>query len=246
MSEHTSQQQGDDRPFKGRQVVSFVRRGSRLQGPREEYWERHADDFVIDVPRLHSSTSVHPDFRLDPEAEYGRTAPLTVEIGSGLGEAIAARAQQQPERDFLAVEVYVPGIAGLLGRIGNAGLTNVRAVNADAVDVLSTMIEPGSVDEVWTFFSDPWPKTKHHKRRLVQPEFAAIVAKALRPGGTWRLATDWQDYAEQMLEVTGGEPAFENPHGGFSPRFDGRILTSFERKGIEAGREIFDLELRRR
>lgn len=239
-------QQSGDQQYRGRQVVSFVRRGSRLQGPREAYWEQHADDFVIDVPREHSSTSVHPDFRLDREVEYGRTASFTVEIGSGLGEAIAARAAEQPESDFLAVEVYVPGIAGLLGRIGNAGLTNVRAVNADAIDVLSVMIEPASVDEVWTFFPDPWPKTKHHKRRLVQPAFAEIVATALRPGGTWRLATDWQEYAEQMLEVTDGTAAFENPHGGYAPRFEGRILTSFERKGTAAGREIFDLEVRKR
>lgn len=236
----------NDQQYRGRQVVSFVRRGSRLQGPREAYWEQHADDFVIDVPREHSSTSVHPDFRLDVQAEYGRVAPLTIEIGSGLGEAIAARAAEDPERDFLAVEVYLPGIAGLLGKIGNAELTNVRAVNADAIDVLETMIEPGSVDEIWTFFSDPWPKTKHHKRRLVQPRFAQIVAAALKPGGVWRLATDWQDYAEQMLEVTDAAAEFENPHGGYAPRYEGRILTSFERKGIEAGREIFDIEVCRR
>ena len=235
----------EQQPFPGRQIVSFVRRGSRLTGPREDYWNDHADDFVIDVPREHSSTSVHPDFTFDAVAEYGREAPLTIEIGSGLGEAIAARAEQQPERDFMAVEVYVPGVAGLLGRIGKAGLTNVRAVNADAHDVLGSMIPAGTVDEVWTFFADPWPKKRHHKRRLVQPEFASIVARALRPGGTWRLATDWQEYAEQMLEVTDGAADFENPHAGYAPRFEGRILTSFERKGMDAGREIFDLELRR-
>lgn len=241
-----NEQSVDDQPFQGRQIVSFVRRGSRLVGPRETYWQEHADDFVIDVPREHSSTSVHPDFKFDAVAEYGREAPLTIEIGSGLGEAIAARAEQQPERDFMAVEVYVPGVAGLLGRIGKAGLSNVRAVNADAIDVLGSMIPAGTVDEVWTFFADPWPKKRHHKRRLVQPEFAAIVATALRPGGTWRLATDWQEYAEQMLEVTDAAAEFDNPHGGYAPRFEGRILTSFERKGMDAGREIFDIEARRR
>ena len=150
----------------------------------------------------------------------------------------------------MAVEVYVPGVAGLLGRIGEAGLSNVRAVNADAIDVLGSMIPAGTVDQVWTFFADPaWPKKRHHKRRLVQPRVRCDCRRPgeLRPGGTWRLATDWQEYAEQMLEVTDAAARVsDNPHGGYAPRFEGRILTSFERKGMDAGREIFDVEARRR
>ena len=254
-----------------RQPVSFVRRGTRLQGRRQQAWDEHADAFVVDVPRHVADTSVHPDYVFDAAEEFGRTAPLTVEIGSGLGEAIVAAAEANPERDFLAVEVYRPGLANTLLRIGQRGLTNVRVVQANAPEVLGSMLAAGSVDELWVFFPDPWHKTKHHKRRMVKDSFAELAARVLAPGGTWRLATDWSGYAQQMREVVAASPDFRNAHdgersgaaspltaawasgvdceptgeqdetGGWAPRFEGRVLTSFENKALKAGRVIFDV-----
>ena len=267
----------EDLSYYRSEPVSFVRRGTRLHGKREEAWERQAGRFVIDVPRHHADTSVHEDAAFDAEAVYGRRAPLTVEIGSGLGEAIAHAAVDHPERNFLAVEVYRPGLAQLMVRIEQKGLANVRAVQANAPEVLDVMLAPGSVDELWVFFPDPWHKAKHHKRRLVKESFAAKAARALAPGGIWRLATDWSNYAEQMREVLDASPDFESLHpgeraggdspltrvrrggleghepepdftddrGGWAPRWDGRMLTSFEGKAHKAGRLVFDLAYRR-
>lgn len=254
-----------------RQPVSFVRRGTRLQGRRQAAWDEHADAFVVDVPRHVADTSVHPDYVFDAEAEFGREAPLVVEIGSGLGEAIVAAAEADPARNYLAVEVYKPGLANTLLRIAQRGLTNVRVVQANAPEVLGSMLPAGSAAELWVFFPDPWHKTKHHKRRLVRDSFAQLAARALAPGGLWRLATDWSGYAQQMREVIASSPEFRNAHdgelagsaspltaawasgvdceatgdvdgvGGWAPRFDGRVRTSFENKAHQAGRVIFDL-----
>jgi tRNA (guanine-N7-)-methyltransferase len=261
--------------------VSFVRRGTRLQGRRQQAWDEHAESFVVDVPRHVADTSVHPDYVFDAEAEFGRSAqeghraPLVVEIGSGLGEAVVAAAEASPERNFLAVEVYRPGLANTLLRIGQRGLTNVRVVQANAPEVLGTMLPEGSVTELWVFFPDPWHKTKHHKRRLVNDSFAQLAARVLAPGGLWRLATDWSGYAQQMRDVVAASPHFRNAHdgeragaespltaawtsgvdceptgetdtvGGWAPRFEGRVLTSFENKALKAGRVIFDLTAER-
>lgn len=230
------------------QPVSFVRRGSRLQGRRQKAWEEHADNYVIDVPRHVADTSVHPEFILDAEAVYGRKAPLIVEIGSGLGEAVVHAAAENPETDFLAVEVYRPGLAQTLLKVAARGLTNVRVVQANAPEVLATMIRPASLAEVWVFFPDPWHKAKHEKRRLVTPAFAEQVAAALCPGGIWRLATDWEHYAQQMRQVGDASSSFTNLNpsaDGWAPRFAGRILTSFENKAHQAGRSIHDLAYRK-
>jgi tRNA (guanine-N7-)-methyltransferase len=259
------------------QPVSFVRRGSRLQGRRQQAWEDYAARFVVDVPRRQADTSVHPGFVFDAAAAFGRKAPLVVEIGSGLGEAVVNAAEQYPDRNFLAVEVYRPGLAQTLLRIGQRGLTNVRVVQANAPEVLSTMLPEDSVSEVWVFFPDPWHKTRHIKRRLVKDSFAPLVARVLEAGGLWRLATDWSDYAVQMRDVLDTAADFQNMHagersgadspltrvwasgaegrvptadlddkGGWAPRFEGRIVTSFENKAHRAGREIFDLTYRRK
>jgi tRNA (guanine-N7-)-methyltransferase len=254
-----------------RQPVSFVRRGTRLQGRRQAAWDQHADAFVIDVPRHVADTSVHPDYVFDAAAEFGREAPLVVEIGSGLGEAVVAAAEANPEKDFLAVEVYRPGLANTLLRIAQRGLTNVRVAQANAPEVLGSMLPAGSVAELWVFFPDPWHKAKHHKRRMVKDSFAELAARALAPGGLWRLATDWSSYAQQMRDVVASSPDFRNAHdgehtgstspltaawasgvdceatgesdevGGWAPRFEGRVLTSFENKALTAGRVVFDL-----
>ncbi|WP_293695754.1 tRNA (guanosine(46)-N7)-methyltransferase TrmB [uncultured Agrococcus sp.] len=236
----------NENPLYRERPVSFVRRGSRLQGRRQQLWDDYADRFVIDVPRDVGATSIDPGFRLDPEQTFGRDAPLVIEIGTGLGEAIAAGAAAHPEKNFLGIEVYRPGIASLLGHAAQANVSNVRAVLANAPDVLETMLPASSVAEAWMFFPDPWHKKRHHKRRLVQPYFVDLVARVLRPGGTWRLATDWQEYAEHMLDVTDASEHFTNPNDGYAQRFDGRTLTSFEKKAGQAGRAIFDIELTRR
>lgn len=241
-----------------RQPFSFVRRGDRLSPKRQKYWDKYAEGMVLEIPRVMTDTSVDPEYRLDQKAVFGREAPLVVEIGSGLGEAIVNHAKAHPEMDHLAVEVYSPGIADLLQKAAMAGVTNVRVAQANAPEVLDGMLEPGSVREVWVFFPDPWHKTKHHKRRLVSPSFVDLVAGVLEPGGLWRLATDWQEYAVVMREVIDARPeVFENlhpgpladegnPQVGWAPRWDGRILTSFERKALEAGRTPRDLTYRKR
>jgi tRNA (guanine-N7-)-methyltransferase len=279
----------------GGRPVSFVRRGTRLQGRRQAAWELHAERWAVNVPRHVANTSVHPDYTFDAEAEFGRTAPLIVEIGSGLGDAICHAAEQNPETDFLAVEVYTPGLANTLIKINSRGLSNVRVVEANAPEVLATMLPEGSVSELWVFFPDPWHKSRHHKRRLIQPEFAELAARALKKGGLWRIATDWSNYAVHVRDVLADSKDFENLHtgerrgpesplthvwqsgvesvvggapvregrapvstehtgpnegvdetGGWAPRFEGRIRTSFEAKAHEAGRLIFDLCYRRR
>ncbi|MGJ9403011.1 tRNA (guanosine(46)-N7)-methyltransferase TrmB [Arthrobacter sp. KK5.5] len=267
----------DDLSYYRTEPVSFVRRGTRLHGRRQEAWERQSGRFLLEVPRHHADTSVHANFGFDAAAAFGRVAPLTVEIGSGLGEAVADAAERHPERDFLAVEVYRPGLAQLMVRIEQKGLTNVRAVQANAPEVLDVMLRPGSVDELWVFFPDPWHKVRHHKRRLVKASFADKAARVLAPGGTWRLATDWSNYAEQMRETLDSSADFKNLHpggdagpegtltrvrrggleghegeseftderGGWAPRFDERVLTSFEGKALKAGRLVFDLAYRR-
>lgn len=240
-----------------RQPLSFVRRGDRLTGRRLKAWEEHSENYVLDIPRELTDTSVAPEASFDQQVLYGRTAPLTVEIGSGLGEAIVARAENQPETNFLAVEVYTPGIADLLRKAHSAGVENVRVAQANAPELLDNMLEENSVDELWVFFPDPWHKTRHHKRRLISPEFASKVARVMKPGGIWRLATDWEEYALVMRDVLDAHPDFENLHagegateedpaGGWAPRWEGRILTSFERKAGEAGRRAHDLTYRRK
>ena len=258
------------------QPVSFVRRGTRLQGRRQKAWDDHAATLAVDVPRHIADTSVHPEYVFDAAAEFGRTAPLVVEIGSGLGEAVVHAATENPEKDFLAVEVYTPGLAQTIQKIVAAGIDNVRVVQANAPEVLGTMLPAGSASEVWVFFPDPWHKTKHNKRRMVKESFAPLVARVLAPGGLWRLSTDWSAYAEQMRAVGEASPDFGNVHdgeragshspltearrsgvdcevngepdavGGWAPRFEGRVLTSFENKAHKAGRVIFDLTFQRK
>jgi tRNA (guanine-N7-)-methyltransferase len=219
-----------------REVLSYSRRGSRFTPSQRDAWEKHAADWVI------------PDEAVDqPGADlaewFGREAPLVVEIGSGVGEATAALAAARPGDNVLAVEVWRPGVAAALAEVSRAGAGNVRFCSVDAAWVMRHLVAPGELAELWTFFPDPWPKKRHHKRRLVDDAFAHLAATRLRPGAVWRLATDWDDYAEQMQAVLGGEPLLE---GGVVPRWSERPVTKFERKGLAAGRRITDLRYRRR
>ena len=173
---------------------------------------------------------------------FGRTAPIIVEIGSGVGEATAALAAARPSYDVVALEVWRPGVAHTLGLVAEAGADNVRLLSVDAVVGLRHLFGAGEVEELWTFFPDPWPKKRHHKRRLVTPEFAALAASRLRPDGVWRLATDWADYAGQMRPSSTPSRSLE---GGPVDRWSERPVTKFERKGRDADRAIVDLAYRR-
>jgi len=250
-------------PFQ-RRTVSFVRRDDRLRPRLQRAWDEHRQALVIDVPRVEASMSVAPGFVLDAVRDFGRVAPLVVEIGSGTGDAVVQGARARPGTNFLAVEVYRPGLAATVTKIVRHDLTNIRLVQADAVQVLEHMLRRGSIAEIWVFFADPWHKMRHRKRRLVNSGFADLAASRLEPGGTLRLATDWADYARQMRDVLAACGSLTNSFGGqlgpshlcpgntlpgsetgFAPRFEGRVMTRFEQKALALGRTIYDLELRR-
>jgi len=183
---------------------------------------------------------------LDLEQAFGRRAPKILEVGFGMGETTAAIAQAHPESDYLGIEVHSPGVGALLRRIEALGLSNVRVVQHDAIDVVEQMIAPGTLDGVHVFFPDPWPKKRHHKRRLLQPEFVRLLATRMRSGAYLHAATDWEDYAAQMLEVFSAEPLLENTAPGFAPRPEGRPLTKFESRGARLGHGVWDLLFVRR
>jgi tRNA (guanine-N7-)-methyltransferase len=183
---------------------------------------------------------------LDLDRAFGRSAPRVLEIGFGMGDATAAIAAAAPGSDFLGVEVHPPGVGALLRQISERGLGNVRIVQHDAVEVLQHMIAPGSLAGVHVFFPDPWHKKRHRKRRLIQPDFVHDLALRLAPGGTLHCATDWQPYAEQMLEVLSGEALLVNTAAGYAPRPACRPLTKFEQRGTALGHGVWDLVFQRK
>lgn len=182
---------------------------------------------------------------LDFEAVFNRRAPRILEIGFGMGEGLAETAAAHPDHDYLGVEVHTPGVGALLKQIGERGLANVRVIQHDAVDVLTHMLAPLSLAGLHIFFPDPWHKKRHHKRRLIQPPLVQLLASRLQPGGYIHLATDWQDYAGQMLAVLSAEPLLRNTVAGYAPRPDTRPLTKFEQRGIRLGHGVWDLVFRR-
>ena len=177
----------------------------------------------------------------DWSAVFGRNAPRVLEIGFGMGDATAQIAASRPGTDFIGVEVHPPGVGALLQRIDAAQLGNLRIVQFDAVQVLRQMIAPRSLDGLHIYFPDPWPKKRHHKRRLIQPEFVHLAVSRLRPGGYLHCATDWQPYAEHMLEVLRGEPQLTNTAADYAPRPDWRPVSKFERRGLKLGHGVWDL-----
>jgi tRNA (guanine-N7-)-methyltransferase len=214
-----------------RTVKSFHVRRGRMTSSQEQALERLWPAYGLDV-----------DGRpLDPEALFGRRAPLVLEIGCGMGEATAEMAAAQPDRDLVAVDVHPPGLGALLRRVEKAGLGHVRVAHGDALDLLGDMLPPESLAEVRLFFPDPWPKKRHHKRRIVTPVFCDLVAGRLQPGGLLHVATDWAPYAEVVDEVLDAHPAFTV--GGPVPW---RPVTRFERQGREAGRPSRDIVARLR
>jgi len=229
-----------------REVVSYVRRSARMNPSQAKAFQAHAGRLVVTVPTRETSTSIAEDAAVDWASEFGRTAPLIVEIGPGRGESLAALARRRPDADIVAFEVFEPAVASALARLAREGLTNVRLVVANGAEGLERLFAPASLRELWTFFPDPWHKARHHKRRLVSPALAALAASRLEAGGLWRLATDWPDYARAMREVLDAEPALENAHGGWAPRWAERPVTKYEARGAAAGRPIHDLTYRRR
>ncbi|HNT38684.1 MAG TPA: tRNA (guanosine(46)-N7)-methyltransferase TrmB [Rubrivivax sp.] len=214
-----------------RPVRSYVLRAGRMGSGQQRALAELGPRFVLPFrPQA-----------LQPAAVFGREAPLVLEIGFGMGDATAAIAAARPQTDFLGVEVHEPGVGALLRRIGEHGLTNLRIVRHDAVEVLQQMIAPGSLAAVHVFFPDPWPKKRHHKRRLVQPPLVALVASRLAPGGVLHCATDWEPYAEQMLQVLGSEPLLANTAAAYAPRPAYRPQTKFEARGLRLGHGVRDL-----
>lgn len=219
-----------------RPIRSFVLRVSRTSNAQQRAVDELLPRFGIEFePRL-----------VDLDAVFGRRAPRILEIGFGMGEVTAQLAQLHPERDYLGIEVHTPGVGNLLKLIKEHGLANLRIVRHDAVEVLRQMIPADSFDGVHVFFPDPWPKKRHHKRRLVQPGFVHLLASRIRPGGYLHFATDWEDYATQMLEVLAAEPLLTNTATGFAVRPGSRPQTKFETRGLKLGHEVRDLLFHRR
>ncbi|HCU53895.1 MAG TPA: tRNA (guanosine(46)-N7)-methyltransferase TrmB [Gammaproteobacteria bacterium] len=220
-----------------RPVRSFVRREGRFTTA-----QRRAVDSLL--PKYGVPEGDEP---IDFTALFGRAAPVHLEIGFGNGEALAAMARLHPEINFLGIEVHRPGVGALLQRLEAEALSNVRVISADAVDVLSRRIPDQSLSALYLFFPDPWPKLRHHKRRLVQPGLVSLVRHKLQIGGLWHLATDWEDYARHMLVVLTDAEGFDNATGPgqFAARPESRPLTRFERRGQKLGHGVWDLVFRR-
>ncbi len=219
-----------------RRVRSYVLRAGRIGTGQQRALRELAPRYVL-------------QFRTEPldvATAFGRTAPLVLEIGFGMGDATAAIAAASPQFDFLGVEVHPPGVGALLRHIEARQLHNLRIVQHDVVAVLQHMLAPASLAGAMVFFPDPWPKKRHHKRRLIQPPFVALLASRLVPGATLHLATDWAPYAQQMLHVLSAEPLLVNTADGFAPRPDYRPLTKFEQRGARLNQPAQDLVFRRR
>ena len=220
-------------------IRSFVLRQGRVSNAQLRYYEgMMAEIGVPYVPAPHNLDTV-----------FGRSAevaPKILEIGFGMGETSATIAAANPQNDYLGIEVHTPGVGSLCKLIAEGGLTNLRIIQHDAVEVLRDMILPETLSGVHIFFPDPWPKARHHKRRLIQPALVALLASRLKPGAYIHCATDWENYAEQMLEVLSAETSLENTAAGYAPRPDYRPLTKFEQRGIRLGHGVWDVIFRKK
>jgi len=217
-------------------IRSFVHRRGHITAGQQEALDRLLPQWSI-------------PFRAAPlnfEQAFGRAAPTILEIGFGMGETTEKIALARPGDNFLGVEVFNAGVGAMLKRIEASGLQNLRIIQHDAVEVVRDMIPPDSLDGVHIYFPDPWPKARHHKRRLIQPPFIQLLASRIKPGGYIHCATDWQNYAEQMLVVLGGEPLLENTSDSYAPRPDFRPLTKFETRGLKLGHGVWDLIFKRK
>jgi tRNA (guanine-N7-)-methyltransferase len=220
-----------------RRIRSFVLREGRMTGAQQrafdDYWSRFGMDYAGAVQDL--------------DARFGRHAPRVLEIGFGNGEALAWASEHDPARDFIGAEVHGPGVGRLMNALAARDARNVSVYRHDVVEVLERDIAPGALSEVRIWFPDPWPKKRHHKRRLIQPEFVALLASRTAPAGLLHLATDWQEYAEHMLAVLGAAPDWRNAvgPGAYAEKPDWRIETHFERRGLNLGHGVWDLLYRK-
>lgn len=232
----TIEQESDRRDH----IRSFVLRQGRVSNAQQRYYDEGMPRFGIPYAAA----------ALDLNAVFGRVAPKFLEIGCGMGETTATIAAAHPQHDYLGLEVHTPGVGSLLKEIATRELANLRVIQHDAVEVVRDMIPPGSLAGIHVYFPDPWPKKRHHKRRLIQPAFVHELALRLAPGGYLHCATDWEEYAQQMLEVLGAEPLLANTadaqSGGFALRPDWRPQTKFETRGLRLGHGVWDVLFRRR
>ena len=219
-----------------RPIRSFVLRQGRVSNAQQRAHQTLLPQFGIPyAPRL-----------IDLDEVFGRHAPRILEIGFGMGETTATIAAQHPENDYLAIEVHTPGVGSLLKAVAEQKLANVRIVQHDAVEVLQNMIAPQTFDGVHVFFPDPWPKKRHHKRRLLQPAFVALLADRMKPGAYVHVATDWEEYAQYILSVLHNNPQLENTARDYAPRPPYRPETKFESRGLKLGHGVWDIVFRRR
>lgn len=218
-----------------RSIRSFVIRAGRLTKGQEGALERQWANMGLEIAQG----------PINPAEVFGRTAPVVLEIGYGMGHSLVEMAQAAPGKDFIGVEVHLPGVGALLQGAETAGITNLRTYKEDAIEVLK-LLPDHSIDTVQLFFPDPWQKKKHHKRRIVQPEFAQSLRRVLKPGGIFHMATDWEPYKEHMLEIMDVEPGFENiaGNGQCVPRPEHRPYTKFEKRGENKGHGVWDMMYR--
>ncbi|GGC08611.1 tRNA (guanine-N(7)-)-methyltransferase [Oxalicibacterium flavum] len=217
-------------------IRSFVTRAGRVSNAQARAFDEFGPRFTLPYQKA----------VLNVEETFGRKAPVIFEIGFGMGETTATIATGMPDKDFIGVEVHTPGVGSLLKLAGEGNLANVRIIQHDAYEVLTHMIAPESLDGVHVFFPDPWHKARHNKRRLIQPPMVALLSSRLKSGGYLHCATDWQEYAEQMLEVLGAEPTLQNTADGYAPRPDYRPVTKFENRGLKLGHGVWDLVFRKK
>lgn len=221
-------------------IRSFVLRQGRVSNAQHRYHEEM-------MPKVGIPYRPEP---LDLNAAFGRGSddrrPKVLEIGFGMGETTATIAAAHPDIDYIGIEVHTPGVGSLLKQIAEGGLHNLRVIQHDAVEVVRDMVPPASLAGIHVFFPDPWPKKRQQKRRLIQPPFVALLASRLAPGAYFHCATDWEEYAQQMLEVLAAEPTLDNTAPGFAPRPDYRPLTKFEQRGLRLGHGVWDVVFRRK
>ena len=229
-----------------RRIRSYVLRAGRITAAQQRALEELWPKYGLEMPT--TGVAERTSAALELDRVFGRHAPRSLEIGFGNGDNLLGLARAHAERDFIGVEVHRAGVGHLLLEAAAAELQNLRVICHDAVEVLQRLIAPAALDEILILFPDPWHKKRHHKRRLIQTEFVELLASRLADGGRLQLATDWQPYAEQMLEVIGASPQFVNRAGerGFMPRPEWRALTRFERRGQRLGHGVWDLSFERR
>ncbi|TSA52532.1 MAG: tRNA (guanosine(46)-N7)-methyltransferase TrmB [Nitrosomonadaceae bacterium] len=219
-----------------RPIRSFVLRQGRVSNA-----QRRAHETLLPLYGIPFA-----DDLLDLDKVFGRSAPKFLEIGFGMGETTTAIAQVHPQNDYLAIDVHTPGVGSLLKLIEESGLSNLRIIQHDAVEVLQRMLPPECLDGAHIFFPDPWPKARHHKRRLIQPQFIALLSERLKHGGYVHVATDWEEYAQQILQVLGNEPQLANTAANYAPCPAYRPSTKFEQRGLKLGHGVWDLVFRRK